>query len=141
MDVAKAGQIVALMLSPTVVIAAALYLPRGLRALRRAHRPDPAPSNPPIEAVAADLRRLLRRHEALTLSADGTARAVRRRALEDAIADCATDAARALGVPCPRRPGRAPLSTADLAGLLRALAAAGVVLPPVTGLPARDNRV
>jgi hypothetical protein len=137
MDVAKAGQIVALMLSPTVVIAAALYLPRGLRALRRAVRPDPVPPNPPIEALAADLRRLLRQHEALTRSADGTARAVHLRALEDAITDCATDAARALGVPSPPR---APLSRADLGRLLRALAAAGLVLPPGTGLRARDNR-
>lgn len=139
MDVAKAVQLVALLVSPTVVIAAALYLPRGLRALRRAVRAEPAPPNPPIEALAADLRRLLRRHQAQIRSPDGTARAVHRRALEGALTDCATEAARALGVPCPPRPERAPLSTADLDRLLRALADAGLVLPPA-GLPARDDR-
>jgi hypothetical protein len=139
MDLAKTGQIVALMVSPTVVIAAALYLPRGLRALRRAVRPEPAPANPPIEALAADLRRLLRRHEDLARSADGTARAVRLRALEGAITDCATDAARALGLPGPDRPDPAPLPAQDLARLLRALARAGLVLPSEIGLLSRDN--
>jgi hypothetical protein len=138
MDVAKAGQIVALMLSPTLVIAAALYLPRALRRLRRALLPEPVPPNPPIEDLAADLRRLLRRHEAVIRSADGTARAVHLRALEGAITDCATEAARALELPCPRRPR--PLSTPDLPQLLRALSGAGMVLPPEISLLTRDNR-
>jgi hypothetical protein len=138
MDVAKAGQIVALMLSPTLVIAAALYLPRGLRALRRALLPEPVPPNPPIEDLAADLRRLLRRHEAVTRSTDGTARAVHLRALEGAITDCATEAARALELPWPQRPG--PLSTPDLPRLLRGLSGAGLVLPSEIGLLTRDNR-
>jgi hypothetical protein len=139
MDVVKAGQIVALMVSPTVVIAAALYLPRGLRRLHRALRPEPVPPNPPIEDLAADLRRLLRRHEAVIRSGDGAARAVHLRALEGAITDCATEAAHALELPCRRR-ASGPVSTPDLPQLLRALAGEGLVLPPEISLLTRDNR-
>src|SRR4051812_42677595 len=67
MDVAKAAEIVAIMLSPTIVVATVLYVPRGVRATWRRLNPEPeqATTHTPIEELAADLRRLLRQHETL----------------------------------------------------------------------------
>jgi hypothetical protein len=144
MDVAKAGQILALMLSPTVAIWAALNAPRAVRAVRRrVTKPDPEAallaSHPPIEQLAIDLRRLLQRHEVLRQSGDVAMRVHRLRGLEAAISDCATDAARALGLPCPERPPHSALTTPELRRLLRSLADAGLVLPPSVGLLAADG--
>lgn len=142
MDVAKATEIVAIMLSPTLVVAAALYLPRGVRALWHRTHPDlDQVSHPPIEELAADLRRLLRQHETLKQSPGMAMRAKHLRAVEGAITDCATEAATALGLPCPDRPGRGPLPTPQLRELLRSLADAGLVLPPAVGLLAADKRI
>ena len=140
MQLAKATEIAALMLSPTLVIGAALYLPRCIRAVLRHVHSTPTATRPPIEELAADLRRLLRRHEALLRSETGAARAVHLRALEGAITDCATEAASALGLPCPARPAHAPLATPELRRLLRSLADAGLVLPPAIRLLASDPR-
>jgi hypothetical protein len=142
MDVAKVSEIVVIMLSPTLVVAAVLYIPRGVRAVWRLARPDGHTVAPiPIEELAADLRRLLRQHETLKQSPEVAMRAKHLRALEGAIADCATDAAHALGLPCPERPARNALPTAQLRELLRSLADAGLVLPPTVGLLAADKRL
>jgi hypothetical protein len=146
MNVGKVSEIVAIMLAPTVAVGAALYLPRGIRAVRRALREraaaaNPRPSQPPIEDVAADLRRLLLRHEAVKHTTDVAMRAQHLRALEGAITDCAFEAARSLDLPCPARPARGALATPDLRRLLRALADAGLVLPPAVGLLADDRRI
>ena len=153
----QAGQVVVLMLSPTLVVGGALYCPRGIRAIRRRLRSRRArlePDHPPIEQLASDLRRLLERHEVVRRSPSVAKRAQHLLALEGAISDCAGDAALALGVPWPdrsgvaglagagagRSAGRAPLATTDLRVLLCRLAAAGLVLGPATGLFVADGR-
>jgi hypothetical protein len=145
MDLVKAAQIVGVMLSPTLVIGAALHAPRAFRAVRarlvdRSTDPMLTPTNPPIEELAADLRRLLLRHEALKRSPKEAMRVRRLVALEAAISDCATDAARALGVPHLLRPARGALPIAQLRHLLRGLMDAGLVLPPDVDLVAADRR-
>ena len=139
MDVTKASEIVAIMLSPTLVVGALLYLPRGVRAVHRLVRSrtgtaNPQPPRPPIEQLAADLRRLLGRHDSLRRSPEVAMRVQHMRALEGAITDCAVEAARALGLPCPDQPARGPLATPELRRLLRSLADAGLILPPSVGL-------
>ncbi len=134
MDLAKAVQIAALMVSPTVIVGIALHTPRLLRAAYgrvRERGADPAltPCNAPIEELAADLRRLLLRHDMLKRSPKEAVRVRRMVALEAAVSDCAADAARALGVACPERPTRGALPVPQLHRLLRALVDAGLVLP------------
>jgi hypothetical protein len=143
MDLARAGQIVVIMLSPTLAIAAAIHLPRAVRAVWAAigRRPaGPHSSGPPIETLAADLHRLLHMYDALKRSPMQAVRAQRLRAVEAAISDCATEAARALGVPVPDRPAHAGLAPAELSRLLRALADTGLVLPSTVDLLANDRR-
>ena len=143
MDVAKVGQVLAVMLSPSLIVGALLYLPRGVRATRRLlvsdARPDDQPSRRPIELIAADLRRLLERHETIRRSVEMVVRARRLRAVEGAIADCATEAAEALELPVPAGVTGHELTTPESRRLLRALAEAGLVLPPI-GLLAADGR-
>ena len=67
---------------------------------------DAQPIGPPIEQLAADLRRLLQRHDDLKRSTAVAMRAQKLRATEAAITDCAIDAARALDLPCPEEPGQ-----------------------------------
>ncbi len=142
MGIAEAGQYVAVMLAPTMLVGAGLLTPRAVRALqRRVRRGDEALEvrRPPIEQLAADLRRLLQRHESLKRATDVAMRARHLQAIEAAIGDCATEAARALGVPVPDRSARNVLSTPELRRLLRALADAGLMLAPMTGLLAADG--
>src|SRR4051812_6955556 len=60
---------------------------------------DLAPVGPPIEQIAAHLRRVLWQHDAFARSDDTLAHGRRVWALEAAISYRATQAARALGVP------------------------------------------
>jgi hypothetical protein len=141
----KGSQIVLLILSPTLLFGAICYAPRVLRAVRqlidnRRAEANPQPTNPPIERVAADLRRLLWQHEMLTRSSNLPMRARRLCGLEAAIADCATQAACSLNVPRPDRPAHGGVDKAELRRLLRALAAEGLVLPSAVGLLAPDSR-
>jgi hypothetical protein len=141
MNVAKATEIVAIMLSPTLVVAAALYLPRGVRAIAQRLGDDQGQvTHTPIEELAADLRRLLRQHETIKQSPALAMRAKHLRAVEGAITDCATEAATALGLPSPDRPAHGVLPTPQLRQLLRSLADAGLVLPPAVGLLTADKR-
>jgi hypothetical protein len=151
MGVGAVGEWVVLMVTPTVAVAAALGSPALLRAIQRrrrrqqrprgpAHAPAPAPVRPPIEQLAADLRRLLERHDALKQSTDVAVRGRKLLALEAAITDCAVDAAGALDVPCPPPAGRAALATPALRRLLHALADAGLVIEPLTGVFAAEDR-
>jgi hypothetical protein len=139
MDVGRVSGIVVIMLLPTLIVGALVYLPRGLRAIhgvaeRRARPRAPLPAHTPIEEQAAKLRRLLRQHETIRTSTGLVMRAHRLFALEAAIADGATDAATALGLPYPdRAPGQA-LSRPDLRRLLQSLDDAGLVLPPTSTL-------
>lgn len=93
------------------------------------------PIGPPIEEIAAALRRLLARHDRFARSADAALRVRRMSELEVAITWRATQAARALGVPDPVR----PVDKAELRLLLRSLAAAGLVLPTTVVLMTRDR--
>jgi hypothetical protein len=160
--VVRAGEIVLLMLAPTLLIGALVSAPRIVRAAsrraadRRA-RNNPQPVGPPIEQLAADLRRLLWRHDTVRRSTDELRRrerpgdtdtpiivAMRARrlwALEGAITDCATKAARALDVPHPAAPPYGGLDKPRLSRLLRDLADAGLVLPPAVGLLASDGHL
>jgi hypothetical protein len=141
----RVGQIVLLILSPALLFGATRSVPRGVRAVRRLvdnrrAEANPQPSNPPIEQIAADLRRLLLQHDMFARSNDIPMRARRLWALEAAIIDRATQAARALEVPHPDRPAHGGYDKAQLRRLLRALAAEGLVLPPAVGLLAPDSR-
>jgi hypothetical protein len=144
MDAGQVSGIVVIMLLPTLIVGALVYLPRVLRAMhaaaeRRARPQEPIPAHAPIEQLAADLRRLLGQHETLRTSTGLVMRAHRLFALEAAIADRATEAAAAIGLSYPNRsPGQA-LSKPDLRGLLHALSDAGLVLPPTSILLGADG--
>jgi hypothetical protein len=116
----------------------------GVRRLRRlianlGGRAHPHPHNPPIERVAADLRRLLWQHDLVVRHQDVAAPAKRVWALETAITRRATQAARALEVPYPEPPAYRGLDRPQLHSLLRALADQGLVLPATVGLMVRDG--
>ena len=148
MDVGDWAQLVAIMLLPTVLVALLLHVGPWLQAIRRRISKRPAdsdlrPTHPPIERLAADLRRLLRRYEEVRRSADMPMRAMRLRAVEGAIADCAIEAAHALGLHTSDQPTVRKLSTPQLRRLLHALVEEGLMLPPVglltTSSDSNDN--
>ena len=132
MTVRRVLELLAIMLGPSVAVGAAVWLPPKAVGLwvRVTHRPpEPSPLGPPIERVAADLRRLLALHEAEVASPRLPLRASRLTALRAAIGDAALDAASALELPVPRRRGREPLPVPVVAALLHSLVDAGLVLP------------
>jgi hypothetical protein len=145
MNVLPAVQLMLLAVTPTVLGAVIITAPRWCAALARMRperTPDvPAPDGLPIEQLAADLRRLLRLHDELTVSAHLAMRAHRLWAVEEAIGVRAVEAARALDVPHrePSAPGA--LSRTELCRLLRALAGAGLVLPTTVGSFTRHGRL
>jgi hypothetical protein len=112
---------------------------------RRSQRRGPWTYAPPIEQIAADLRRLLARHaELLVHTGQVPLRARRLEALELAIASCVDDAARALDLPAPRplggsAGGRAHPTRRELRRRLRELVDAGMVLPAHAPLLADDE--
>jgi hypothetical protein len=139
------GTLAIIAVIPTLLGAVVIYAPRWCAAIAR-HWPEraghqPEPAGLPIEQLAADLRRLLRLHDELTVSAHLAMRAHRLWAVEAAIGTRAVEAARALDVPHrePATPGA--LSRAELHDLLRALADAGLVLPATIGPFTRDGRL
>ncbi|WP_433383323.1 hypothetical protein ACQPZX_21025 [Actinoplanes sp. CA-142083] len=139
------GKLVLIVATPTLLGAALVCAPRWWGAAAEyfeARRPKPPqPIGPPIEQLSADLRRLLRLHGSLTASAAVAMRAHRLWAVEAAIAVRATEAARALDIPHrePERPGA--LRRDELVALLRALSAAGLVLPTKVGPFTSDGRL
>jgi hypothetical protein len=143
-DVLDVGRLVLIIITPTLIGAVVVTAPRWCAAIARAwpergsHEPKPA--GPPIEQLAADLRRLLRLHAELTTSAHLAIRAHRLWAVEAAIGVRAVEAATALDVAHrePERPGA--LTRDELSGLLYALADAGLVLPAKVGPFISDGR-
>jgi hypothetical protein len=136
MNIAK---IVAVMLAPSAVLGAILYGPRAVNSVwrylqERAEETHPRPTGPPIEQLAADLRRLIRQHHTMTSATDVVMRAHHLHAIEGAITICAVQAAVALGVPHPEVRPHSALTPAELRPLLHALADAGLVLPTGVGL-------
>ncbi len=126
-----------------LVLSLALLFAAGVQAVRRrAGRPAELPlqpTNPPIEQIAAELRRMLWRHDRYARSNGVAMPASRLRALEVAISKTAMQAARALGVSHPEPPTYGGFDTWQLRRLLRGLAAEGLVLPPEVGLLAPDR--
>jgi len=118
--------------TPTAVAGAVVLLPRAVRTVRRRlTSPRPLPAGPPLEQVAADLRRLLVEHRRLARSPQLPARGRRLVALEAALTDRALDAARALELELPALPAGGVLPVPALRALLAGLAGSGVVLPDV----------
>jgi hypothetical protein len=142
LDVGRLALIVA---TPTLLGAVVVYAPKwcGYIADRWQERKkqEPQAAGPPIEQLAADLRRLLRLHGELTASAVMAMRAHRLWAVEAAIGFRAVEAARALDIPHrePETPGA--LSRDELLTLLNALSAAGLVLPAKVGPFTSDGRL
>lgn len=133
-----------LILAPGLLGGIALAAASGVRAVRRliANRRGhghPQPSNPPIESVAADLRRLLWQHDLERRHQEVAAPTKRVWALEAAITRRATQAARALEVPYPDPPAYRGLDRPQLHRLLHALADQGLVLPATVGLMVHDG--
>jgi hypothetical protein len=143
-NVLDVGRLVLIILTPTLLGAVVVTAPRWCGAIARAWPErgsrDPKPLGPPIEQLAADLRRLLRLHAELTASAHLALRAHRLWAIEAAIGVRAVEAANALEVPHrePERPGA--LSRDELCALLYALGDAGLVLPAKVGPFTSDGR-
>jgi len=143
-DLLDVGKLVLIVITPTLIGMAVVTAPRWCAAIARAWPErgahDPKPVGPPIEQLAADLRRLLRLHAELTASAHLAMRAHRLWAVEAAIAVRAVEAAVALDVPHrePERPGA--LSREELCALLYALGDAGLVLPAKVGPFISDGR-
>ncbi|MBL7259258.1 hypothetical protein [Paractinoplanes lichenicola] len=141
-DAAKLALIVA---TPTLLGALVIYAPKWCGAIAdrwEAARPKPPePYGPPIEQLAADLRRLLRLHSELTVSAHLAMRAHRLWAVEAAIGTRAVEAARALGVPHPEPGPHDTLTRRQLHDLLMHLAGAGLALPAKVGPFTSDGRI
>jgi hypothetical protein len=117
----------------------------GVRAVRRRARsrrvdPDLQPAKPPIEEIAADLRRMLWQHDLFARSNDIPKPAGRLRALEVRMTRRAVQAAHALEVAHPDPPPFGGFDTAQLRRVLHDLKAEGLVLPPEVGLMAPDSR-
>ncbi|HWS38612.1 MAG TPA: hypothetical protein VN408_38490 [Actinoplanes sp.] len=144
MTLLDASRLALVIVAPGLVIAGVRYVPRWYAAAaerrRRRQTPEPVPYGPPIEQLAADLRRLLRLHGKLAASAQYGFCAQRLWAVESAIGMCAVEAATALDVPHPSADRAPSLTRTELSGLLSTLAAAGLVLPPrIAGFTINDR--
>jgi hypothetical protein len=144
-SMADVGRLALITVTPTLLGAAVLYAPRICAAIARllpARREDhAAPLGPPIERIAADLRRLLRLHDELSRSAQLATRAHRLWSVEAAITVRAQEAARALDLAHESPPETRQLPRTELAALLRAIADAGLVLPTSVGHFTRNGRL
>jgi hypothetical protein len=98
------------------------------------------PANPPIEQIAADLRRMLWTHDRALRTRPIATTEKRVRALEAAISASAVQAARALEVSHPKPAPYSGLETSQLRRLLQALRAEGLALPADVGLTRPDSR-
>jgi len=139
------GKLALITVTPTLIGAAVVYTPRWWAVLSRAWSDrgadEPQPLGPPIEQLAADLRRLLRLHEELARSAHIAMLAHRLWAVEAAIGARAVEAARALDIPHRVPEQLEVLPRAELGQLLHALTRAGLVLPaPVAPFTIDDRR-
>ena len=135
MSLLDVGKLALITVTPTLIGAVVVYTPRWWAALVEAwpHRAEvPQPIGPPIEQLAADLRRLLRLHEELTNSAHIAMLAHRLWAVE---------AARALDVPHRRPEHFEMLSRTELTELLHELARAGLTLPTPVAPFTKDGRL
>jgi hypothetical protein len=128
--------VVLLLLSSPAPLVAAAYAAQTVRRFLddRRLRTCQLPAGPPIERIAAELRRLLWAHDR-ALRADAAPPVPRRLwTLETAIAHRATQAAGALGLTAPDRGAHGRYDRPQLCRLLRQLADEGLVLPPTVAL-------
>ncbi|HSK96851.1 MAG TPA: hypothetical protein VK891_09560, partial [Euzebyales bacterium] len=124
---------VVVLLVSLVVLAVAFYGARTIWRVVERRRPiGPVPAGPPIERIAAELRRLLWAHDRIAHADDPGQFARRLWALETAIAHRAGQAARALGLHHPSDDH----DRRQLRHLLRQLADEGLVLPRAVALMA-----
>jgi len=139
------GKLALITVTPTLIGAAIVYSPRWCAAVAEAWSrrtaEQPQPLGPPIEQLAADLRRLLRLHEELTRSAHMAMLAHRLWAVEAAIGARAVEAARALEVPHRTPEHLEILTRAELTQLLLDLAHAGLTLPTPVAPFTKDGRL
>jgi hypothetical protein len=141
----ESSRLVLLLAAPGIVLAGIRYVPRWYAAVAEHHhrrrRPsEPAPWGPPIERLAADLRRLLRLHGELAASAHTAYRAHRLWAVEAAISARAIEAAAALEIPHPHPDRASSLTRTEISALLIGLSSAGLVLPARIGGFTTDGR-
>jgi len=131
------GRLVLIILAPSLLGGVIVSAPRWWGAITRVlperGSREPKPVGPPIQQLAADLRRLLRLHTELTASAHLAMRAHRLWAIEAAIGVRAVEAARALEVPHREPEPPDGLSREELSAVLYALGDAGLVLPAKVG--------
>ena len=143
MSLLDVGKLVLITVTPTLIGAIIIYTPRWWAALAQVwpgRAEEPQPLGPPIEQLAADLRRLLRLHEELTRSAHIAMLAQRLWAVEAAIGARAVEAARALDVPHREPEQLEILPRAELARLLHDLSRAGLALPAPVAPFNQDGR-
>ena len=137
------GEVAILALSPTLAVGMGWWVNRGVRVARRIRRRRDElamrPVNPPIEQIAADLRRMLRAHDGSVRTRHIATTDRRVRALEAAISTSAVQAAQALEVSHPRSVPYNGLETSQLRRLLQALRAESLVLPADVGLTQPDS--
>ena len=143
MSLLDVGKLALITFTPTLIGAVVIYTPRWWAALSRVWPEhgagEPQPIGPPIEQLAADLRRLLRLHEELTHSAHIAMLAHRLWAVEAAIGARAVEAARALDVPHRQPEQLEVLTRAELGRLLRELSRAGLALPDLVAPFRKDD--
>ncbi|WIM93669.1 hypothetical protein ACTOB_005654 [Actinoplanes oblitus] len=145
MNLLDASRIAIMIATPPLIFVTVRQAPRCWHALTERlwdrRPPEPRPYGLPIEKLAADLRRLLHLHGALTVSARPALSAHRVWAVEAAIGARAIEAATALGVPHPSPDESGLLTRTQLSALLTDLAAAGLVLPARTCPFTPDGRI
>ena len=122
-------QIAACLVAPSAILYAAAHLPAGIRWVQRTaarvHPPPPVPQGPPIERLAADLRRISASLDALVAAGPIPGRILRYRSTAAAYDQTLLLACRALDV---EPAGRGiPLSSEERLQTEAALASAGLV--------------
>ncbi len=121
-------EFIALLILPTMVVCALQHLPEMIalaaRVVKQVHPPAQQPAGPPIERIAADLRRISAHLDALVTSGPVPGRIMRVRSTVAAYDHVLLDACRALEV----EPASAatPLSSDERLRTEAALAAAGL---------------
>ena len=106
--------LVAVLLLPTLIGGALVGGARLWRRWRDGREPGPLPLGPPIERIAADLRRLHGQRRVLRHQVPAPGRVVRARALTAAYVDVLTDACRVLEVAPPRTGPSGLAATAEI---------------------------
>jgi hypothetical protein len=100
--VANAILVLAVVLFPTILGMTVIGLLRLRRRFQGRRRRGPLPAGPPIERIAADLRRLYRQRTMLAGHSPSPGRGLRTKALNAAYVDVLISACRALDVTQPQ---------------------------------------